>query len=80
MKTINIKLPERNLDFADEIVTESHIREGRRTTRKYDSRSDFIRVALEELILKEQRACENASAQEQIMELKREKNETQNRP
>ncbi len=65
MKALSVKLPEWDIDTADSIVLESHLPgEGRRTTRKYDSRSDFIRIAVEELIFKEGKVIDDAFQKE----------------
>ncbi len=57
MISINLKIPERDLETVDEIVAESQ-KTKRRTTVSYDNRSDFIRQAVFELIKKEQLAME----------------------
>ncbi len=55
MISINLKIPERDLETVDEIVAESQ-KAKRSTTVRYDNRSDFIRQAISELIKKEQAA------------------------
>ena len=51
MKPLSIKFPERDVDAIDEIVELSkEPRIKRRTTQKYDTRVDFIRVAVLKLI------------------------------
>jgi Arc/MetJ-type ribon-helix-helix transcriptional regulator len=57
MIQINLKIPERDLETVDDIVTESQ-KAKRRTFVRYDNRSDFIRQAVLELIKKEQEAME----------------------
>jgi Arc/MetJ-type ribon-helix-helix transcriptional regulator len=52
MKLINIKLPERDIEIIDSIVKISQSKE-KLTSCKYDNRSDFIRVAINNLIEQE---------------------------
>ncbi len=52
MISINLKIPERDLEAVDAIVKESQ-KEDILTSTKYDNRSDFIRVAIQKLIAHE---------------------------
>ena len=59
MKPLSIKFPERDIEDIDEIVELSkEPRTKRRTTQKYDTRVDFIRVAVLKLIEMENREIE----------------------
>jgi Arc/MetJ-type ribon-helix-helix transcriptional regulator len=57
MISINLKIPERDVKTIDDLVYESQ-KKNRRTTVRYDNRSDFIRQAVLELIKKEEQAME----------------------